>query len=140
QHDTAWHQQSGSPFNEMPENIGGTGVDVAKTANVLPFNSAGTCDYLSETTACSAGSTLSLASGLGVNLPSGTNTAGASAAPIVITGKPGATVSYTVALGSTYKLTGSGLIGATGRFGTSVDVSTWPDGTITVTATLNANG
>src|SRR6266849_9695979 len=28
QHDEAWHQQSGPPFNEMPENLGGTGIDI----------------------------------------------------------------------------------------------------------------
>src|SRR5713101_8303080 len=140
QHDTAWHQQSGPPFNEMPENLGGTGIDVAKTANVLPFNSPGTCDYMSESSACIAGSSLSLASGVGVNLPSGTNTPGAGAAPLLITGTPGATVSYTVAEGSTYKVTGSGVIGATGKFGTSLNVAGFPDGSIIVTVTLTFNG
>jgi hypothetical protein len=140
QHDTAWHQQSGPPFNEMPENLGGVGVDVAKTANVLPFNSPGTCDYQSEMSACSSPPVLALASGIGVNLPSGTNTPGASSAPLVITGAPGSTVSYTVSEGTTYKISGTGVIGGTGRFGTSVNVSGWPDGTITVTAALTLNG
>src|SRR4029077_15779057 len=140
QHDAAWHQQSGPPFNEMPENLGGTGVDVAKPANVLPFNSPGTCDYLSEMSACSSTPVLSLVSGAGVNLPSGTNTPGAAAVPLVISGAPGANVNYTVALGTTYTVSGSGVIGATGKFGTSVNISGFPDGTITVTATLTANG
>src|SRR6185437_12364371 len=41
QHDDAWHQQTGSPFNQMPENLGGTAIDVMKTANIRPFNSSG---------------------------------------------------------------------------------------------------
>jgi hypothetical protein len=139
QHDAAWHQQSGPPFNEMPENLGGTGIDVAKTANVMPFASPGTCDY-QESSACTAVTNLSLPKGAGVNLPSGTNTPGAGAAPLVVTGTPGATVSYTVAEGTGYTTSGTGVIGATGKFGTSVDVSGFPDGTITVTATLALNG
>ena len=31
QHDAAWHEQTGPPFNPMPENLGGTGVDVQKS-------------------------------------------------------------------------------------------------------------
>ncbi|HEV2414008.1 MAG TPA: hypothetical protein VGX27_04320, partial [Candidatus Dormibacteraeota bacterium] len=139
QHDAAWHQQSGPPFNEMPENLGGVGNDVAKTANVLPFASPGTCDA-GESTSCTAASNLSVPNGAGANLPSGTNTPGASAVPLVVSGTPGATVSFTVALGTTYKITGGGVIGATGKFGTSVDVSGFPDGLITVTAVLTANG
>jgi len=139
QHDAAWHQQSGPPFNEMPENLGGTGIDVAKTANVMPFASAGTCDYLSESSACTAASNLSLANGAGVNLPSGTNTPGASAAPLAVTGTPGATITFKFTEGS-YTVSGTGVIGPTGKFATSVDISGFPDGTITVTATLTANG
>ncbi len=55
QHDQAWHQQSGPPFNEMPENLGGTGIDVQKTANVRPFASSGTCDYVTASSACTVG-------------------------------------------------------------------------------------
>src|SRR5260370_2627549 len=51
QHDAAWHQQSGPPFNEMPANLRATGIYVAKTANVMPFASAGTCDY-QQSSAC----------------------------------------------------------------------------------------
>jgi hypothetical protein len=139
QHDAAWHQQSGPPFNEMPENLGGTGIDVAKTANVMPFASPGTCDY-QESSACTVVTNLSVPRGAGVNLPSGTDTPGAGAVPLVVTGTPGASVSYTVAEGTTYTASGSGVIGTTGKFGTSVDVSGFPDGTITVTATLTTNG
>ncbi|HKN51963.1 MAG TPA: hypothetical protein VJX66_05650, partial [Amycolatopsis sp.] len=139
QHDTAWHQQSGPPFNEMPENLGGVGVDVAKTANVLPFNSPGTCDYASESVACTAGSSLSVVSGAGVNLPSGTNTPGAAAAPLLITGTPGGTVTYTFTEG-TNTVSGTGVIGTTGKFAVSVNLSGFPDGLITVTATVNASG
>ena len=139
QHDPGWHEQAGPPFNEMPENLGGTGSDVQKTANVLPFASQGTCDYKSESSACTATKNLSLPNGAGVNLPSGTNTPGASSLPIVISGTPGATVNYTLTEG-TYSVSGTGVIGATGKFATTVDVSGWPDGTITVTATLTLNG
>jgi hypothetical protein len=139
QHDTAWHQQSGPPFNEMPENLGGVGVDVQKTANVMPFNSPGTCDYVSELAACAAPAGLSLSNGAGANLPSGTNTPGAASTPLLVTGTPGATITFTFTEG-TLTASGTGVIGPTGRFGTSVDLSAWPDGTITVTATLNMNG
>ena len=30
QHDTAWHQQTGPPFNQMPENLGGVAIDVRR--------------------------------------------------------------------------------------------------------------
>src|SRR5258708_18763292 len=46
QHDDAWHQQIGPPFNEMPENLGGTAIDVQKTANIRPFLSPGTIPLL----------------------------------------------------------------------------------------------
>ncbi len=139
QHDAAWHQQSGPPFNEMPENLGGTGIDVAKTANVMPFASAGTCDYLSESSACTAASNLSVVNGAGVNLPSGTNTPGAGAVPVGLTGTPGATVTFTFSEGA-YTASGTGVIGPTGKFATNVNLSGFPDGMITVTATLTANG
>src|SRR4029077_1044665 len=42
QHDAAWHQGAGPPFNSMPENLGGVGNDVAKTANIRPIGSPGT--------------------------------------------------------------------------------------------------
>ncbi|HLZ94098.1 MAG TPA: hypothetical protein VKT20_02055 [Candidatus Dormibacteraeota bacterium] len=137
QHDAAWHQQSGPPFNEMPENLGGVGVDVQKTANVLPFASPGTCDYLSEQ--CPDPPALSLPNGAGANLPSGTNTPGAGAVPLTVTGTPGSTVGYTATEG-TNSVSGSGVVGATGAFGTSLNVSAFPDGAITVTASLTLNG
>ncbi len=139
QHDPGWHEQAGPPFNEMPENLGGVGNDVQKTANVMPFASAGTCDYRSESSACTAVSNLALPNGAGVNLPSGTNTPGAGSVPLLISGTPGATVSYTLTEGS-YSVSGTGVIGTTGKYATSLDLSSWPDGTITVTATLTLNG
>jgi hypothetical protein len=140
QHDAAWHQQTGPPFNEMPENLGGTAIDVMKTANVRPFASSGTCDYVNASSACTAAANLSLPNGAGVNLPSGTNTPGASAVPFLLTGAPGATVTYTFAEGTTYRVTGSGVIGPTGAFGGTVDVSLFPDGTITVTMVETGGG
>jgi hypothetical protein len=139
QHDAAWHQQSGPPFNEMPENLGGTGIDVQKTANVRPFASSGTCDYLGASSACTAAANLSLPNGAGANLPSGTNTTGASTVPFTVTGAPGALVSYTFQEG-TYVVTGTGVIGPTGVFGTTVNLSGFPDGTITVTVTETGGG
>jgi hypothetical protein len=65
---------------------------------------------------------------------------GANSVPLVITGAPGASVSYTLTEGNKYSLSGTGVIGATGKYGTSVDVSPWPDGTLTVTATLTGGG
>src|SRR5260370_25551088 len=91
QHDDAWHQQVGPPFNEMPENLGGTGIDVMKTANVRPFLSPGTDPPAGSLTA-----RVSLPSGVGVNLPSGTNTPRSRAVPLYGTGAPGAPGSYTL--------------------------------------------
>src|SRR5258708_31699845 len=88
QHDDAWHQQVGPPFNEMPENLGGTGIDVQKTANVRPFLSPGTDPP------AGGAARLSLPSGQGVNLPSGTNTPGARSVPLFLTGTPGASVAF----------------------------------------------
>jgi len=139
QHDAAWHQQSGPPFNEMPENLGGVGIDVQKTANVRPFASSGTCDYLGASSACTAAANLSLPNGAGANLPSGTNTTGASAVPFTVTGAPGAQVTYTFREGANV-VTGTGVIGPTGVFGTTVDLSGFPDGTITVTVTETGGG
>jgi hypothetical protein len=140
QHDAAWHQQSGPPFNEMPENLGGTGIDVQKTANVRPFASSGTCDYVNASAACTASANLSLPNGAGANLPSGTNTPGSSAVPFVVTGAPGATVTYTFAEGASYTVTGTGVIGPTGTFASAVNLSAFPDGTITVTILETGGG
>jgi hypothetical protein len=142
QHDAAWHQQSGAPFNEMPENLGGVGIDVQKTANVLPFNSSGTCDYLGVSAACAgaaASASLSLPSGAGVNLPSGTNSPGAGSVPLRVTGAPGAAVTYKFAEGTSV-VTGSGVIGPNGTFGANVNLSGFADGTITVTITETGGG
>ncbi len=134
QHDDAWHQQVGPPFNEMPENLGGTGIDVMKTANVRPFLSPGTDPPAGSLTA-----RVSLPSGVGVNLPSGTNTPGSSAVPLYVTGAPGASVSYTFTEGA-FTTSGTGVLNQKGVFGASVDVSTFPDGTIIVTVTLTGGG
>ena len=139
QHDAAWHEQAGPPFNEMPENLGGTGIDVQKTANVRPFASSGTCDYLTASSACAVASSLSLPNGAGVNLPSGTNTPGASSVPFQVTGAPGATVTYTFTEG-TNTVTGTGVVGPGGVFGANVNLSGFPDGTITVTITETGGG
>jgi len=134
QHDDAWHQQVGPPFNEMPENLGGTANDVAKTANVLPFRSPGTDPPASLVKAA-----VGVPSGLGVNLPSGTNTPGASSVPLYVTGTPGAAVSYSFTEG-TFIASGSGVLSQKGQFGATVDVSTFPDGTINVKVTLVSGG
>jgi hypothetical protein len=134
QHDAAWHQQVGPPFNEMPENLGGVGIDVMKTANLLPFSSPGTDPPASALTAA-----VSLPTGTGVNLPSGTNTPGSSAVPLYVTGAPGAAVTYKFTEGI-YTTSGSGVIDAKGQFGTTVDVSSFPDGSIAVTVVETGGG
>jgi hypothetical protein len=133
QHDEAWHQQVGPPFNEMPENLGGTGIDVQKTANVRPFLSPGTDPP------AGGAARLSLPSGQGVNLPSGTNTPGAGSVPLFVTGAPGASVSFKFTEG-TYLASGTGTVGPDGTFGAVVDLSTFPDGVINVTVTLKSGG
>ncbi len=147
QHDAAWHQQSGPPFNEMPENLGGTGIDNRVGAAVLPIGSYGTCptNYAGHAklkAACVSTGTpavISTPSGLGVNLPSGTNSAGASAVPFTFTGTPGATITYTFTEGSS-TTSGTGVIGASGVFGGTVNLSGFADGTITVTIVQTLNG
>ncbi|HEY5224284.1 MAG TPA: hypothetical protein VIJ18_14705 [Microbacteriaceae bacterium] len=134
QHDDAWHQQVGPPFNEMPENLGGTGIDVQKTANIRPFNSPGTDPPASALVA-----RVSLPSGTGVNLPSGTNPAGASAVPLLVTGAPGATVVYSFVQGR-LSVTGGGIISAAGTFGAVLDLSAFSDGVISVTVTITGPG
>jgi hypothetical protein len=147
QHDQAWHQESGPPFNEMPENLGGTGIDIRVGAAVLPIGSYGTCptNYAghsklkSACTSTSSSSLVSLPSGIGTNLPSGTNATGASAMPFTLTGIPGASVTYTFTEG-TNTVTGSGVIGSSGLLGGTVDLSGFPDGMITVTIVQTLNG
>jgi hypothetical protein len=126
----------------MPENLGGVGIDIHKGASILPFNSPGTCEgKLPAANPCINGQAahLSLPSGAGVNLPSGTNTPGASSVPFVVTGTPGATVTYSFTLG-TSKVTGTGVVGANGIFGAVVDLSGFGDGNIAVTVTLTSGG
>ncbi len=134
QHDDAWHEQTGPPFNEMPENLGGVGIDVKKTANIRPFNSPG----ISPVGTGGSG-IISLPSGNGLNLPSGVNASNASALPFSVTGAAGATVTYTFTEG-THTVTGSGTLDSHGSFAGTVDVSAFPDGTITVTMTLSGGG
>jgi hypothetical protein len=118
----------------MPENLGGTAIDVMKTANLLPFNSPGTDPPASAITP-----NVSVPSGLGVNLPSGTNTPGASSVPFVVTGAPGASVSFSFTEGAN-AASGTGLLSPKGTFGGTVDVSSFPDGTITVSVALTGGG
>jgi hypothetical protein len=134
QHDAAWHQQPGPPFNKMPENLGGVANDVQKTANIRPFGSPGTDALTGAVTAM-----LSLPSGDGVSMPSGTTSAGADAMPLFVTGTPGASVSYSLVQG-TYRVSGTGVIGPSGTFGATADVSRFPDGLIEVTAVLSGAG
>src|SRR5262249_58407271 len=101
----------------------------------LPFNSPGTAPLLIGL----AAARLSLPSGAGVNLPSGTNTPGASSVPFVVAGTPGATVTYSFVEG-TSTVSGSGVIGPRGAFGGVVDLSGFADGTITVTINITAGG
>jgi hypothetical protein len=133
QHDDAWHQQVGPPFNEMPENLGGTSIDIMKTANVRPMGSPGT-----DPPASTLAPNVSLPSGANVNMPSGTNTPSATAVPLLVTGTPGTSVSYTFTAG-TSTTSGSGTV-TQGNFGANVNLSSFPDGTITVTATLSVGG
>ncbi|HET7466406.1 MAG TPA: hypothetical protein VFL29_07050 [Candidatus Dormibacteraeota bacterium] len=142
QHDTAWHEQVGPPFNEMPENLGGVGNDVQKTANVLAFHSPGTCQAKpAANNPCVNGQALalSLPSGAGVNLPSGTNTPGAGAVPFEVRGNPGSSVNWKFSEGAN-TVSGTGTVGASGSFGGLANLSGFPDGTITVTVTLTTNG
>jgi hypothetical protein len=126
QHDAAWHSQVGPPFNEMPENLGGTAIDIRKTANIRPIQSPGTDppgNFL-----------LPL-----LSLPLSADSSGATAVPIVVTGAPGATVTFDITDGVKH-VTGSGNVGAAGTFGATVDVSGLADGTLTATATLTGGG
>jgi hypothetical protein len=135
QHDAAWHEQVGGPFNKMPENLGGVAIDNRVSAGTRPIHSPGT----DPPAAVANTPSLSLPSGTGVNMPSGISSASASTTPIYLTGPAGASVSYTFTEGTT-TVSGSGVIGPNGTFGGTVDLSAMPDGTINVTATLTPAG
>ena len=134
QHDSAWHNQTGAPFNKGPWNLGGVPDDVAVNSPYEPLASPGTHP-------ASAGSAMiALPSGGGAGMPSGTNPASAAAVPILVTGAPGATVNYTLTEGSSYTTSGTGTIDGAGRLYTTANVSSFPDGTIAMTATLTGGG
>jgi hypothetical protein len=130
QHDAAWHDQTGSPFNKMPENLGGTPNDIAVHNPTQPLYAQGMLPV------SIGAATLALPNGTGVALPSGTNPASATAVPVLITGTPGSSVTYTFTEAGGYRASGSGVIGSDGRLATTVDLSLFPDGTISVTAVL----
>jgi len=134
QHDAAWHEQVGPPFSKMPENLGGVSIDVLKTAGIRPIASPGTDPPVSALVRH-----VSVPSGSGVGLPSGTNQPGASSTPIFVTGTPGSSVSYKFTEG-TYVTSGTGTINTLGTFGAYVDLSAFPDGNIALTVTLTAPG
>ena len=131
QHDAAWHTMMGPPFDKMPENLGGVGTDVPKTANTLPIGSTG-IDTVSATTLVVA-----FVTGMGAGLPSGTDGTGAAAMPFVLRGPAGATVTYSFHLHHT-QATGSGVIGKGGLFGATVDLATFKTGVITVTFVISS--
>lgn len=135
QHDSAWHTMMGPPFNKMPENLGGVAVDVKKTANIRPIESPGT----DHPPAASSGSLVSLVSGIGAGLPSGTNATGSVAVPIRVTGVVGDTVTYTFTLG-THKVFGVGMIGSGGVFVGTVNLSAFTTGSISVTVVVTGYG
>jgi hypothetical protein len=135
QHDAAWHTMMGPPFNKMPENLGGVAVDVKKTANIRPIESPGT----DHPPAPGTGSLVSLTSGIGADLPSGTNATGSGAVPFRVTGVPGDTVTYTFSLG-TAKVFGVGMIGAGGVYVGTVDLSGFTTGNIAVTVVITGYG
>jgi hypothetical protein len=122
QHDAAWHNTHGPPFNEMPENLGGTAIDIHKTANIRPMQSPGTDPPGDFPTPV-------------LSLPLSVDTVMAPATPISITGPAGASVAYDITDGVKH-VTGGGVVGSGGTFATSVDVSGLADGTLTGTATV----
>lgn len=135
QHDAAWHTMMGPPFDKMPENLGGVGTDVPKTANTLPIGSSGV-DTVSAT--ASAG-VLAFVTGMGAGLPSGTDATGATAVPFVVRGPVGATVTYSFRLHHT-QVTGTGVVGKGGLFGATVDLATFKTGVVTVTVVISSAG
>jgi hypothetical protein len=120
QHDAAWHNTHGPPFNEMPENLGGTSIDIKKTANIRPMQSPGTDPPGDFPTPV-------------LSLPLSVDTVMATSTPISVTGPAGATVTYDITDGVKH-VTGGGVIGSGGTFATNVDVSGLADGTLTGTA------
>jgi Bacterial Ig-like domain/RTX calcium-binding nonapeptide repeat (4 copies) len=133
QHDAAWHEQTGPPFNPMPGNLGGTSVDVKKTANIRPLGSpaaAYSIDSLVWAGPPPVGS---------ISLPAIVTGSDAGSVPLLVSGTPNATLTYTVSQGST-KLTGTGMLDASGTWGTALNLSTFPDGTVTVTVILTSAG
>jgi hypothetical protein len=126
QHDAAWHSQQGPPFNPMPVNLPGGGRDVRVSAGNKPIESPGTdppSGFLAPV----------------LSLPLSTNSVGAFAVPVSVTGTPGASVALDITDGVKH-VTGSGKVGPDGTFGITVDVSGLADGTLTATANLTGGG
>ncbi len=94
QHDDAWHEQNGPPFNPMPENLGGVGTDIKKTANILPLGS--------PASAYSAASNLPAGPPPppGLFVPTFVNTVNLTSVSILVVGTPGTTLTYTVSEGA----------------------------------------
>nr|MDA8357774.1 hypothetical protein [Actinomycetota bacterium] len=135
QHDAAWHTMMGPPFDKMPENLGGVGTDVPKTANTLPIGSSGVDTVPASTSA----GVVAFVTGMGAGLPSGTDATGAGAVPFVVRGPVGATVTYTFHLRHT-QVTGTGVVGKGGVFGAAVDLATFKTGVVTVTVVISSAG
>ena len=122
--DKAWQAQSGPPFNPMPENEAGVAIDVTKTANVRPIDSPGTV-------------TSSISASLSV--PPLVNSSDVSSVPILVSGTVGETVTYKLTEG-TKTLSGSGTIDGSGSFAVDLNLSSFPDGNITVQVVLSGAG
>ena len=118
----AWHEQTGPPFNPMPENLGGVGIDIKKTANILPLGSPATAysaaSNLPAGAACSRPGT--------VHLPSGINTPSSAAPCRSSSSAPRAPrVTYRFSEGAIH-VTGAGVIGSSGTSPPNLDSDRLP--------------
>ena len=134
QHDAAWGDQKGKPRDPQAGNTPGSQRDVLRTAGNKPINSPDT-----DPPVAGAAVVTSAPAAPVVEMAPFVSSGDQTLAPLVITGAIGAAVAYTVKAG-TKSVSGTGVIGATGKFSILIDVSTLPDGTVTATATLTLSG
>ena len=109
----------GRRSTRCPRTSAASAIDIAEDGERPAVQLARDVRLPGASSACSATASLSLPSGAGVNLPSGTNTPGASSVPLVVTGTPGATVTYTFTRGHARPSPARGVIGPRGTFGAS---------------------
>ncbi len=134
QHDAAWGDQNGKPRDPQAGNSPGVQRDVLRTAGNKPINSPDT-----DPPVAGAAVVASAPAAPVVEMAPFVSNGDQTLAPVVITGAIGATVAYTLTVGSK-TVSGTGVIDLTGKLSVLVDVSSLPDGTVTFSAKQTLSG